>query len=30
MVNWARSISPNTMQLFERILNDKPHPEMGR
>ena len=29
MVNWARSIGPNTAQLFERILNDKPHPEMG-
>jgi hypothetical protein len=25
MVNWARSIGPNTAQLFERILN----PEMG-
>jgi hypothetical protein len=29
MVNWARSIGPNTAQLLERILNDKPHPEMG-
>ncbi len=29
MVNWARSIGPHTAQLFERILNDKPHPEMG-
>ena len=29
MVNWARSIGPNTAQLFERILNEKPHPEMG-
>jgi len=29
MVNWARSIGPNTAQLFERILNSKPHPEMG-
>jgi transposase len=28
-VNWARSIGPNTAQLFERILNEKPHPEMG-
>ena len=25
----ARSIGPNTAQLFERILNSKPHPEMG-
>jgi hypothetical protein len=29
MVNWARSIGPNTAQLFEQILNAKPHPEMG-
>jgi transposase len=29
MVSWARSIGPNTAQLFERILNEKPHPEMG-
>jgi transposase len=29
MVNWARSIGPHTAQLFERILSDKPHPEMG-
>jgi len=29
MVNWARSIGPHTAQLFQRILNDKPHPEMG-
>lgn len=29
MVNWARSIGPHTVQLFERILSDKPHPEMG-
>ena len=29
MVNWARSIGPKTTQLFERILNEKPHPEMG-
>lgn len=29
MVNWARSIGPNTAQLFQRILEDKPHPEMG-
>lgn len=29
MVNWARTIGPNTARLFERILEDKPHPEMG-
>jgi transposase len=29
LVNWARSIGPATAALFERILNDKPHPEMG-
>ena len=29
MINWARSIGPNTAHLFERILDDKPHPEMG-
>ncbi len=29
MVNWARSIGPNTAQLLEQILNAKPHPEMG-
>jgi hypothetical protein len=29
MVNWAHSIGPNTAQLFERILEAKPHPEMG-
>ncbi len=29
MVNWSRSIGPNTARLFEHILNDKPHPEMG-
>jgi hypothetical protein len=29
MVNWARSIGPHTAQLFERILSEKPHPEMG-
>ena len=28
-MNWARSIGPHTVQLFERILADKPHPEMG-
>jgi hypothetical protein len=29
MVNWARTVGPNTACLFERILEDKPHPEMG-
>lgn len=29
MVNWARTIGPHTAQLFERILSEKPHPEMG-
>jgi transposase len=29
MVQWAETIGPHTAQLFERILVDKPHPEMG-
>jgi transposase len=29
LVNWAQSIGPDTARLFERILEDKPHPEMG-
>jgi hypothetical protein len=29
MVHWAQTIGPNTGRLFERIMNDKPHPEMG-
>ena len=29
MVNWAATIGPHTAQLFQRILEDKPHPEMG-
>jgi transposase len=29
LVHWAQSIGPNTARLFERILEDKPHPEMG-
>jgi len=29
MVNWAQAIGPHTARLFERILADKPHPEMG-
>jgi hypothetical protein len=29
MVRWAQIIGPNTARLFERILADTPHPEMG-
>ncbi len=29
MVNWARTVGPHTAQLFDRIMADKPHPEMG-
>jgi transposase len=29
MVNWAEQIGPHTALLFERILAEKPHPEMG-
>jgi len=29
MVRWAETIGPSTALLFERIMNDKPHPEMG-
>jgi transposase len=29
MVSWAQTIGPHTAQLFERIMADKPHPEMG-
>ena len=29
MVHWAETIGPFTARLFERIMNDKPHPEMG-
>ena len=29
MVHWAQSIGPYTARLFERIVTDKPHPEMG-
>jgi transposase len=29
MVNWAAAIGANTARLFERIMADKPHPEMG-
>ena len=29
MVQWAQTIGPHTAQLFERMMADKPHPEMG-
>ena len=29
MIDWAAKIGPNTARLFERIMSDKPHPEMG-
>jgi len=29
MVQWAQKIGPSTAQLFERMMADKPHPEMG-
>jgi hypothetical protein len=29
MIHWAETIGPNTARLFQRIMNDKPHPEMG-
>ena len=29
MIHWSQSIGPHTARLFERILADKPHPEMG-
>jgi len=29
MVHWAATIGPHTARLFERIMTDKPHPEMG-
>jgi len=29
MANWAEQIGPHTAKLFERILAEKPHPEMG-
>ena len=29
MVHWAETIGPHTARLLERIMNDKPHPEMG-
>ena len=29
MVQWAERIGPHTALLFERMMADKPHPEMG-
>jgi transposase len=29
MVQWAGQVGPHTAQLVERMLHDKPHPEMG-
>lgn len=29
MVNWAATVGANTAQLVQRMLDDKPHPEMG-
>jgi hypothetical protein len=29
MLRWAETVGPNTARLFERIMDDKPHPEMG-
>jgi transposase len=29
MVHWAQTIGSHTARLFERIMHDKPHPEMG-
>ena len=29
MVHWAETIGPRMARLFEWIMNDKPHPEMG-
>ena len=29
MVHWAESIGPHTARLLERMMDDKPHPEMG-
>src|SRR5947209_6856312 len=29
MVHSAQTIGPHTARLFERIMNDKPHPELG-
>jgi transposase len=29
ILNWARTIGPNTARVVERIMEDKPHPEQG-
>ena len=29
MVQWAQKIGPHTARMFERMMADKPHPEMG-
>jgi transposase len=29
IVSWAQSIGPNTARMVERLMQDKPHPEMG-
>ena len=29
IVTWARTIGPNTARLVERMMEEKPHPEMG-
>jgi len=29
LVHWAQSVGPHTARLIARILEDKPHPEMG-
>lgn len=29
MIQWAETIGPHTARLFDRIMSDKPHPEMG-
>jgi transposase len=29
LIGWAGKVGPHTAQLVERILSDKPHPEMG-
>lgn len=29
MMHWAQTIGPYAAQLFERMMADKPHPEMG-
>jgi transposase len=29
LLSWAEAVGPQTAQLFRRILDSKPHPEMG-